>query len=104
MTRLGNLLHLGNYSKPVGTIILAKLPILFGNFCKGVKIFNFSGEIIFRQLLQTFGNFLLVTLAIHLPMAACVMTTGSSCGVGLYLGLLSLVENYVGEEFIQWLR
>ena len=31
-------------------------------FCKGVKIFHFSSEIIFGQLLQTFGNFLLVTL------------------------------------------
>ena len=31
-------------------------------FCKGVKISNFSSEIIFGQLLQTFGIFLLVTL------------------------------------------
>ena len=33
-------------------------------FCKGVKICNFSGEIIFGQLLWTFGNFLLVTLIV----------------------------------------
>ena len=33
-----------------------------GNFCKGVKIFNFSSEISSGQLLQTFGDFLLVTL------------------------------------------
>ena len=32
---------LGNFSKPAGTIILPKLPTLFGNFCKGVKIFHF---------------------------------------------------------------
>ena len=33
-----------------------------GNFYKDVKIFHFSSEIIFGQLIQTFGDFLLVTL------------------------------------------
>ena len=33
-----------------------------GNFCKGVKIYHFYSEIIYRQLLQTFGDFYLVTL------------------------------------------
>ena len=33
------------------------------NFCKGVKIIHFSSEIIFGQLLQTFGDTCLVTLA-----------------------------------------
>ena len=41
---------LGNFSKPVAKISLPKSPIFLGNFCKGVKIVNFSGEIIF-------GNF-----------------------------------------------
>ena len=31
-------------------------------FCKGVKINHFSSEIIFGQLLLTFGDFFLVTL------------------------------------------
>ena len=53
---------LGNHSKPVATIFLPKLPTLLGNFCKCVKIYHFSSEIIFRQLLSTFGDFLLVTL------------------------------------------
>ena len=44
-------LHLGNHSKPVATIILPKLPTLLCNFCKGVKIIQFSSEIIFGQLL-----------------------------------------------------
>ena len=35
---------------------------ILGNFCKGVKIFHFTREILFGQLLQTFGDFLLVTL------------------------------------------
>ena len=53
---------LGKHSKPVGAIILPKWLTLLGDFCKGVKIILFSSEIIFRQLLQTFGDFLLVTL------------------------------------------
>ena len=53
---------LGNFSKPVATISLPKSPIFLGNFCKHVKIYHFSSEIIFGQLLQTFGDFLLVTL------------------------------------------
>ena len=42
---------LGDLTKPVATIILAKLPKFVGNFCKGVKLFHFSGRIIFEQLL-----------------------------------------------------
>ena len=41
---------LGNFLKPLAIIDLPKSPTFFGNFCKGVKIFNFSCEIIFRQL------------------------------------------------------
>ena len=33
-----------------------------GKFCKGGKIFIFSRKLIFGQLLQTFGDFFLVTL------------------------------------------
>ena len=52
MTKLGNLLDLlGIFSKPWATINLPKSPTFLGNFCKGVKIFNFSCEIIFGQLL-----------------------------------------------------
>ena len=43
----------------MATIILHTL---LGNFEKVSKIVNFSSEIIFGQLLQTFGDFLLVTL------------------------------------------
>ena len=43
-------------------LVCHKSPTLLGNFCKGVKIFNFCNEIIFGHILLTFGNFLLVTL------------------------------------------
>ena len=53
---------MSNFSKPVVTIILPKSPHISGNFCTGVKIFHFSRVIIFGQLLQIFGDFLLVTM------------------------------------------
>ena len=54
----------------MATISLPKSPTFLGNFCKGVKIFYFYSEIIFGQLLKTFGYFLLVTLeATALPTA-----------------------------------
>ena len=56
MTRLGNLLDFGQLFN------LSKSPIFLGNFCKGDTIYHFSSEINFRQLLQTFGDFYLVTL------------------------------------------
>ena len=46
VTRLGDFCTLGNQSKLVATIILPKLPTLLG-FYKGVKIIQFSREIIF---------------------------------------------------------
>ena len=33
------------FSKPLATMSLHKSPTFFGNFCKGVKIFNFSSKI-----------------------------------------------------------
>ena len=48
---------LGRFLKPLAPINLPKSPTFFGNFCKGVKIYPFSSEIIFGQLLYTFGDF-----------------------------------------------
>ena len=41
---------LGNFLKSVATIILPELPTFLGSFCKGVKRFHFSSEMIFGQL------------------------------------------------------
>ena len=46
-----DLATLGNFSKPLAAINLPKSPTFIGNFCKGVKIFNFSNEVIFGELL-----------------------------------------------------
>ena len=48
---------LGIFLKPCTTINLPKSPKILGNFCKGVKIFNFSRNIIFGELLRTFVDF-----------------------------------------------
>ena len=62
VTRLGDLLDVGQLFKACGTIILPESLTFSGKFCKGVKIYHFSSEIFFGQLLQTFGDFLLLTL------------------------------------------
>ena len=64
VTRLCNLLDFGQPLKPLATIHLAKSPTFLGNFFNGVKIYHFSSEIIFGQLLKTFGDFVLVTLVL----------------------------------------
>ena len=47
VTRLGNLLDFGQVLKHVATNNLPKSPTVLGNFCKGVKIYPISSEIIF---------------------------------------------------------
>ena len=44
-------LTLGNFLKPYATIYLPKSTTFLGNFCKGVKIYHLSSEILFGQLL-----------------------------------------------------
>ena len=53
---------LGHSLKPLAAINLPKSPTFLGIFCKGVKIYHFSSEIIFGQLLWTIGTSFLVTL------------------------------------------
>ena len=62
VTRLGDLLHFGKLFKACGNNYFVHIAHILRSFCKGVKMFHFSNDIIFGQLLKTFGNFLLVTL------------------------------------------
>ena len=48
---------LGHFSKPVATISLPKSLTFLGDFCKGVKIFNFSSEIILGNLYRHLATF-----------------------------------------------
>ena len=50
VARLGDLLDYGQLFKAFGNN-LSKSPTFLGNFCKGEKIYHFSSEIIFGQLL-----------------------------------------------------
>ena len=67
---------LGNFSKPMATIILPELPTFLVNFCKGVKISHFYSEIISGHLLKTFGDFLLVTLVLWQNILKAVPVLG----------------------------
>ena len=50
VTRLGDFLHFGQPFKAFGNNKFAQISTFLGNFCKGVKIFQISNEIIFEQL------------------------------------------------------
>ena len=50
VTRLGDLLDLGNFLRPLATINLPKSLTFLWNFCKAVKIYHFSSEIILGQV------------------------------------------------------
>ena len=60
VTRLGDLLHFGQLFKACCNNYFDQMALIIRHFCTGVKIFHFSSELIFGQLLLTFGNFLLV--------------------------------------------
>ena len=62
LTRLGDLLDFGFGQLFKAFVNLPKSLTCLDNFCIGVKSYHFSTEIIFRQLLLTFGDFFLVTL------------------------------------------
>ena len=66
VARLGDILDFGQLFKASGKINLPQSSPFLGNFCKGVKIIHFSSDTIFGQLLYTFGDFYLVTLAMVL--------------------------------------
>ena len=79
---------------PVATISLPKFPTFLGNFCKGVKIFNFSSEIIlatFVDIWQLFTghtgcaaqNYVYMTLA---PGLCSIAGTGDGDGGGVGVG------------------
>ena len=50
VTRLGDLLHFGQFFKALARIIFPKLPTFSVNFCNGVIILHCSSEIFFGQL------------------------------------------------------
>ena len=51
VTRLCNLLNIGQVLKPLATINFPKSLTFLGNFGEGVKIYHFPSEINFGQLL-----------------------------------------------------
>ena len=51
VTRLGNLVYFGQLFKSFGNNYFGQIAHILGKFCKVVKIYHFSSEIIFGQLL-----------------------------------------------------
>ena len=116
MTRFGDFWTLGNFLKPLASINLHKSPTFLSKFCKGVKIFHFSSEIILGQLLWAFGDFLLVTLLTgngqymfqinfgHWPVDSvtrlCFQYLALYSNKNLPKSILQLVPNWV-ENFAQ---
>ena len=78
VTRLGNFLHFGQLFQALATISLPKSLTFLGNFCKGVKIYHFSSEIIFGQLLQTLAIFIW-SHWLHSPSSRLLLL----CGPGM---------------------
>ena len=77
VTRLGDLLHFGQHLMPLATIILPNLPTFLGNLCKGVKIFDFSSEIILGNIFLDIRQ-LLAGLTLILKF---IYNIGSRCHV-----------------------
>ena len=70
--QIGRFIRLwATFQRLCATINLPKSPTFLSNFCNGVKIFNYSSEIIFGQLLQRFGDLFLVTLLPPQYSTAC---------------------------------
>ena len=57
VTILGDLLDFGQLFKVCGNNYLPQIAYILGNFCKGVKIYHFSSEIIFGQLFRQLATF-----------------------------------------------
>ena len=76
---------LGKFIQPLETINLPKSLTFLGNFWKYVKIFNFSTEIIFGQLLLTFGDFFLVTLVLLFNTAYSTVKSAHNRRILTYL-------------------
>ena len=51
VTRLDDLLHFGQLFKACGNNYFSQIAHILDNFSKGVKIFQFTSEIIFGQIL-----------------------------------------------------
>ena len=70
VTRLGDLLKFGQLFKAIGNNYLTFL----GNFCKGVKMYHFSSEIIF-------GRFFLDTLPLSKSLGSYFIKYSEPCVV-----------------------
>ena len=81
----------------LATLNLPKSLTFLRNFCKGVKIYHFYSKISIGQVLQTFGDFFLVTLIMVClycfgTSLTLQLTTWADTSLHLFLIKGSLVE------------
>ena len=94
VTRFGDYLHFGQPFKAGGN---NQFTHIVRQFCKGVKIIQFSIEFIFGQLLQTFGDFYLVTLL----MIEMLERTNSKIEIRVIgTGKQQQLYSYIGRSYI----
>ena len=99
VTRLGNLLAFGQLLKPLATINFPKSLTFLGNFCKGVKIYHFSSEIVLGNFFRLLAIFFLSHWSWHSPFctvnAQTVPFLSPSCSIrysNLYFCLSPVVD------------
>ena len=90
---------LGKFLKPLATINLPNLLPFLGNSCKGVNIYHFSSEIIFGQILQTFGDFYLVTLLLMHFTSVCTVIIFISFLLLLFLQISPFLKLHLFIQF-----
>ena len=99
MIRLGDLLD--HFLKPLAPINLPKSPTFLGNSFKGTKIYHFSSEVIFGQLLQTFGDIFLVKLvSFTVILARAYLSTYTKRP--LFPDRLNIVYQHI-QKLLNWL-
>ena len=85
---------LGSFLKPLATIILPKSPTLSGTFCKGVKIYHLSREIILGNFYRHLAIFFWSHWApaqTWLTRSICARTKGGSNQVSFIRGTIQKV-------------
>ena len=106
VTRLDDLLDFGNFLKPLAIINFPKSPTLLGNFCKGVKIYCFSSEIISGNFCRHLAIFFWshwCQYCVSLPHKMVYLGTYAPIINYLLLQKFSLqIELQLGLQFFKW--
>ena len=85
VTRLGDLLHFGQLFQACGSTYFGQIAHIFGNFCKGVKIFHFSNGFILGNFYRHLATFYWSHCSHPLYLGICTTHTTNDIQVGIIL-------------------